>query len=76
MRWDWSPWRCPQPKIDRTAPMKRKAVYFNGALAGSAITWHEAAALVGEVLGRVVTRQEAVWHGSEGPDGFYIEIRD
>ena len=54
--------------------MKRKAVYLNGIHIGSAETWHEVAELVGEALDRHITMREVVRHGSEGPEGFYVEM--
>jgi hypothetical protein len=55
--------------------MKRKDVHLNGKLVGTASTWHEVATLVGKVLGRRVGLREILAHGSEGPDGFYVEMR-
>ena len=55
--------------------MKTKRVYLNGKEIGSAGTWHEAAALVTKFLQRTVSAREALDRGSEGPDGFHIEIR-
>jgi len=54
--------------------MKRKTVYLNGTPIGSASTWYEVALLLSRLLRRNVTFREAVDHGSEGPDGFYIVI--
>jgi hypothetical protein len=54
--------------------MRLKAVYLNGVRIGSAKTWHEAAKLVGEFLGRNIPVPEVVRDGSEGPDGFYVEL--
>ena len=55
--------------------MKRKAVYLNGKPIGFARTWYEVAALVGTSLGRDVGIRKIFSCGSEGPDGFYIEMR-
>jgi hypothetical protein len=55
--------------------MKRKPVYLNGVLVGSARTWHEVAAVLSTALDRQVSFREAQSRGSEGPDGFYIVIR-
>jgi len=54
--------------------MKRKAVYLNGELIGFASTWYEVAAVVGKNLGRDIGIRKIFSCGSEGPDGFYIEM--
>ena len=56
--------------------MERRPLYLNGRRIGSATTWHEVAELVGEVLDRHITAEEITPHASEGPDGFFIEMRD
>jgi len=55
--------------------MKRKTVYLNDTPIGSARTWHEVAEVVGKFLGRYVAMREIIRYGSEGPDGFYIQMR-
>jgi hypothetical protein len=66
-----SPGRKPREPM-----MKPKAVYLNGKLVGTAGTWHEVATLVGKVLGRYLSMREIFRHGSEGPEGFYVEMQD
>jgi hypothetical protein len=56
--------------------MKSKAVYLNSARVGAARTWREVAELAGDVLDQHITTREIVRHGSEGPDGFYVEMKD
>jgi len=58
----------------RREPTKRKPVYLNGAPIGSARTWHEAAMLISEIVGRSLTATEAIKCGSEGPDGFHVTM--
>ena len=53
---------------------KSKTLFLNDVPIGSASTWYEVAALLTKVLRRGVTLRDALDHGSEGPDGFYISI--
>jgi hypothetical protein len=55
--------------------MKRKNVYLNGVLVGSARTWHEVAILLARLLRRPVSAREAQDNASEGPDGFYATLQ-
>jgi hypothetical protein len=52
--------------------MRLKTVYLNDVRVGSAVTWHEVAALLTELLRRPIGAREAQKMGSEGPDGFYV----
>jgi len=51
-----------------------KSVVLNDALIGEARTWIEVAQLVSAALKRAVTHREALKHGSEGRDGFYVNL--
>ena len=55
--------------------MKQKTVYLNGTPIGSARTWQEVAELVTGVLHRDITMRDVVRRGSEGPDGFYVQMQ-
>jgi hypothetical protein len=54
--------------------MKRKTVYLNGTPVGTASTWYEVAALLARRLRRTIDAREAQDSGSEGPDGFYVNM--
>jgi hypothetical protein len=58
----------------RDAALKRKTVYLNGIRIGTASTWHEVGALLTSSLRRSVGAREALESGSEGPDGFYVNM--
>ena len=53
---------------------KSKTLYLNGVPIGSASTWHEVVALLTRLLRRAVSVREALDHGSEGPEGFYVSL--
>jgi len=55
-------------------PLRIKVVVLNDVPIGEARTWIEVAQLVSTVLKRVVTPREAQNNGSEGSDGFYINL--
>ena len=54
--------------------LRMKSVVLNDALIGEARTWIEVAQLVSAALKRAVTQREALNHGSEGRDGFYVNL--
>jgi hypothetical protein len=51
-----------------------KIVVLNDAPIGKARTWIEVAYIVSAALKRTVTPREALDHGSEGRDGFYVNL--
>ena len=53
---------------------KSKTIFLNDAPIGSATTWLEVARLLTKTLRRGVSVREALDHGSEGPEGFYINM--
>jgi hypothetical protein len=55
-------------------PLRIKVVILNDVPIGEARTWIEAAHLLSTVLKHAVTPREAQDNGSEGPDGFYVNL--
>jgi len=53
-----------------------KPVYLNGVRIADASTWFEVAEIVSRVTGISFTSKSIQHHGSEGPRGFYITLRD
>ncbi|HEV2546772.1 MAG TPA: hypothetical protein VGU20_05505 [Stellaceae bacterium] len=51
-----------------------KMVVLNDTPIGEARTWIEVAQLVSAALKRMVTPREALGHGSEGRDGFHVNL--
>jgi hypothetical protein len=54
--------------------LRMKIVVLNDAPIGKARTWIEVAYIVSAALKRTVTPREALDHGSEGRDGFYVNL--
>jgi hypothetical protein len=54
--------------------LKLKTLYLSGVPVGSASTWHEVALLLTKLLRRKITMRDALDHGSEGPEGFYVNL--
>ena len=54
---------------------KMKLVYLNRLPIGSAVTWDDASLVLSARLERDVSVAEAMKLGIEGPDGFYVKIR-
>ena len=54
--------------------MRLKALYLNNEFIGSVPTWSEAAQALSVVLQREVSGSEVMRRGSEGPDGFYVNL--
>jgi hypothetical protein len=57
------------------ANLKPKTLDLNGVAIGPATTWHEVAELLSKSLGRSFSPSAAKNKGSEGPAGFYIELK-
>lgn len=54
--------------------LRMKMVVLNDTPIGEARTWIEVAQLVSAALKRMVTPREALGHGSEGRDGFHVNL--
>lgn len=54
--------------------MRPKPLYLNNEFVGSVASWGSAAMLLSAVLRREISDAEAMRRGSEGPDGFYVNL--
>jgi hypothetical protein len=55
---------------------KLKLLYLNRLPIGSAVSWEDASLVLSARLDRSVSVAEAMKLGIEGPEGFYVTIRE